>query len=237
MCFAGTRARHSPMIPVGANCNVETWMNTLVKTFLRGLLAFLPIFLTLYAVYFFGAWLNRITTVALTIVWPDAVAIPGLGIGFGIVAVFILGMLVSSRLTRWIYQLVEIPLQRAPMIRELYGAFKQLTAFVSPQRGQRAGVVVSVAHPAHDVAMIGLLMRDDIRDIGLGETAGDHVAVYLPMSYQIGGFTVFVPRAWVSRIDMPVETALRETLTGWISTDEGAARAPAAATGAGRGAG
>ena len=94
-----------------------------------------------------------------------------------------------------------------------------------------------MAHPAHDVAMIGLLMRDDIRDIGLGETAGDHVAVYLPMSYQIGGFTVFVPRAWVSRIDMPVETALRETLTGWISTDEGAARAPGAATGAGRGAG
>lgn len=210
-------------------------MNTLVKTFLRGLLAFLPIFLTLYAVYFFGAWLNRITTVALTAVWPDVVAIPGLGIGFGIVAVFLLGMLVSSRLTRWIYKLVEIPLQRAPMIRELYGAFKQLTSFVSPQRGQRAGVVVSVAHPDHDVAMIGLLMRDDVRDIGFADARDDRVAVYLPMSYQIGGFTVFVPRAWVSRVDMPVETALRETLTGWISAEAETTRPPAAPVVADRG--
>lgn len=209
-------------------------MNTLVKTFLRGLLAFLPIFLTLYAVYFFGAWLNRITTVALTVVWPDVVAIPGLGIGFGIVAVFLLGMLVSSRLTRWIYKLVEIPLQRAPMVRELYGAFKQLTSFVSPQRGQRSGVVVSVAHPDHDVAMIGLLMRDDVGDIGFVDACDDRVAVYLPMSYQIGGFTVFVPRAWVSRIDMPVETALRETLTGWISAESDMTDAPIGPAAAGR---
>lgn len=203
-------------------------MNTLVKTFLRGLLAFLPIFLTLYAVYFFGAWLNRITTAALTIVWPDVVAIPGLGIAFGIVTVFLLGLLVSSRLTRWIYKLIEVPLRRAPMIRELYGAFKQLTSFVSPQRGQRAGVVVRVADPENDVVMIGLLMREDVRDIGLGEAGGDSVAVYLPMSYQIGGFTVFVPRTWISRIDMPVETALRETLTGWISEAPDTTRPPAA---------
>lgn len=206
-------------------------MNALIRTFLRGLLAFLPIFLTVYAVYFFGAWLNRITTAALSTIWPDVAAIPGLGIGFGIVAVFLLGMLVSSRLTRWIYKLIEIPLQRAPMIRELYGAFKQLTTFVSPKRGERAGVVVSVAHPALELAMIGLLMRDDLSDIGIDDAAADHVAVYLPMSYQIGGFTVFVPRAWVSRVDMPVETALRETLTGWIRTETDAAETPPEASG------
>lgn len=209
-------------------------MNALVKTFLRGLLAFLPIFLTLYAVYFFGAWLNRITTAALSTVWPDVAAIPGLGIGFGIVAVFILGMLVSSRLTRWIYKLVEIPLQRAPMIRELYGAFKQLATFVSPKRGERAGVVVSVAHPDHDLVMIGLLMREDVTDIGFDDATGDRVAVYLPMSYQIGGFTVFVPRTWVSRIDMPVETALRETLTGWIGSEADNTETPVAPPETGR---
>ncbi|MGR9092004.1 MAG: DUF502 domain-containing protein, partial [Gammaproteobacteria bacterium] len=71
----------------------------------------------------------------------------------------------------------------------------------------------------HQVVMIGLLMRDDVTDIGFGDDAGDRVAVYLPMSYQIGGFAIFVPRAWVSRIDMPVETALRETLTGWIGSE------------------
>jgi uncharacterized membrane protein len=31
------------------------------------------------------------------------------------------------------------------------------------------------------------------------------VAVYLPMGYMIGGYTVFVPRDWVQPIYMSVE--------------------------------
>jgi len=194
-------------------------MNPIVRTFLRGLLAFLPFFLTVYAVYFIGAWLNRVTSQALSSVWPELGEIPGLGIAFGIAAVFALGMLVSSRLTRWIFRLIETPLKRAPVIRELYGALTQLTTFLSPKRGQHAGVVVSISHPSLDAAMIGLLMRNDVDELGFDDAGADRVAVYLPMSYQIGGFTVFVPRDWVQQIDMPVETALRETLTGWIQND------------------
>ena len=45
-------------------------MNTLVKLFLRGLLAFLPVFVTLYAIYAAGRWLNDATTAALHWAWP-----------------------------------------------------------------------------------------------------------------------------------------------------------------------
>jgi uncharacterized membrane protein len=76
---------------------------------------------------------------------------------------------------------------------------------------------VSVDHPEFDAAMIGILMRDSVSELGFGFHDDDRVAVYLPMSYQIGGFTVFVPRAWVRSINMPVEKALRETLTGWMA--------------------
>jgi uncharacterized membrane protein len=45
-----------------------------------------------------------------------------------------------------------------------------------------------------------------------------HVAVYLPMGYMIGGYTVFVPRSWVQVLDMSVEEAMRSSLIAWMST-------------------
>jgi uncharacterized membrane protein len=200
-----------------ADCAVgEPLMQAIISTFFKGLLAFLPIFVTVYAVYYFGLWLNGATNRLLTLVVPDIVVVPGLGIVVGAIAIFLLGLLISSRLTRWVYNLVETPLRHLPIIKELYIALKQLADFFSPKGKEKPGQVVSVQHPDHDIALIGLLMRDHTEGIGFQKNPADRVAVFLPMSYQIGGFTIFVPRAWTNTVDIPVEVALRETLTGWI---------------------
>ena len=47
----------------------------------------------------------------------------------------------------------------------------------------------------------------------------DLVSVYLPMSYQIGGFTVYVPSDHVKTIDMDVEDAMRLVLTAGLSNN------------------
>ena len=73
-------------------------------------------------------------------------------------------------------------------------------------------------------------MRDKLDGLDPAIEAEDRVAVYLPMSYQIGGYTLFVPRSWVTPLDMSVESAVRNTLTGWIDGDDttgGRRRAPA----------
>jgi len=191
-------------------------MQVIISTFLRGLLAFLPIFITIYAVYHIGIWLNRVCNEFLALIAPDLGDIPGLGIAIGVAAIFLFGLVVSSRLTRWVYRLVETPLRHLPVIKELYIALKQLTNFLSSDEKGAASQVVSVHHPDRDFALIGLLMREETGSIGFQEHHQDRVAVYLPMSYQIGGFTVFVPRQWVRNVDLPVEVALRETLTGWM---------------------
>ena len=50
----------------------------------------------------------------------------------------------------------------------------------------------------------------------------DPVAVYLPFSYQIGGYTLFLPRSCLRPIDMSFEAAMKLVLTGAVSR-EGAA--------------
>jgi uncharacterized membrane protein len=43
------------------------------------------------------------------------------------------------------------------------------------------------------------------------------VAVYFPMSYQIGGYTLLLPREQLEPLDLPVEAAMRLVLTGGMS--------------------
>ncbi|MEQ8234430.1 MAG: DUF502 domain-containing protein [Gammaproteobacteria bacterium] len=199
-------------------------MKTLVNTFLKGLLAFLPIFLTGYAVYAFGQWLNRISNAAIQWFAPDLPDVPGLGIVIGVIAICALGVLVTSRVTRWIYTIIETPLRLLPVIKDLYSALKQLTALVAPDEGDDTGQVVAVAHPEHPVRLVGLMMRSDVSRLDDAIASEGMVAVYFPMSYQIGGYTLFVPRAWVTPLDMTVEEAMRNALTGWVRGEE--ARGP-----------
>jgi len=41
--------------------------------------------------------------------------------------------------------------------------------------------------------------------------------VYMPMSYQIGGYTLFLPRSSLTPLDMPFEQAMRLVLTGAVT--------------------
>jgi uncharacterized membrane protein len=210
------RGRHAPR----GDTVRGALMNTLLKTFFKGLLAFLPIFLTIYAVYAFANWLNRISNAWLQWLAPGLPDVAGLGIAIGVLAIFALGVLVSSRLTSWIYNLVESPLRRVPVVREVYTALKQLIELIAPADEQAAGQVVSVRHPAHPIALVGVMMRSSVADLDDAIASDDMVVVYLPLSYQIGGYSVFVPREWVTPVDMPVEAAMRNALTGWMKNDQ-----------------
>jgi uncharacterized membrane protein len=61
--------------------------------------------------------------------------------------------------------------------------------------------------------LIGFITREDFGDLPVGIGGDDAVAVYLPMSYQIGGFTTMVPRSAVQPVDMSIEQAMRFAVT------------------------
>jgi hypothetical protein len=72
---------------------------------------------------------------------------------------------------------------------------------------------------------------------GLAEL-DDQVAVYLPMGYMIGGYTVFVPRSWTTPVDMSVEEAMRLALSpSWPPTNHEPPRSTAARVAAPHGGG
>lgn len=53
-----------------------------------------------------------------------------------------------------------------------------------------------------------------------------YVAIYLPMSYQIGGYMLYVPADSVSPVDISVEEALKLAATAEVGVQKGAAPPP-----------
>ena len=78
--------------------------------------------------------------------------------------------------------------------------------------------------PGQQLELVGLVTRRNGRPARRLQSA--RAAVYLPMGYMIGGYTVFVPQEWVQPIQMSVEEAMRSSLIAWMARAEPSVRAP-----------
>ncbi|MGH8120065.1 MAG: DUF502 domain-containing protein, partial [Gammaproteobacteria bacterium] len=141
----------------------------------------------------------------------------GSGVVMGLLAIFFLGLLMSTRLLRSIVGLVEMLFTRIPLVKTLYAAIKELTNYLAPGQDQRFGKVVAVRYPGMPADLIGFVMRSDLSGIPAGIETEGRAVVYIPMSYQVGGFTFFLPKEWLTPVDLSVEEAMKHTLTGWIT--------------------
>jgi uncharacterized membrane protein len=52
------------------------------------------------------------------------------------------------------------------------------------------------------------------------ESSADIFAVYFPMSYQIGGYTLYLPKTELEETTLTVEEAMRMVLIGGVTTQQ-----------------
>jgi uncharacterized membrane protein len=189
----------------------------LYQYFFRGLITALPLGLTVYLFYLFLSWSE---TLAAQLIRPfiGGLYVPGMGLLLGVAGIFLLGVLVSQRGVGRLLSLVELPFTNLPVVKSIYSSLKSFADYFSPRPDQApAQTVVILRLPDQPLEMVGLVTRQRVDDLPPGFLQGDRVAVYLPMGYMIGGYTVFVPREWVQPIAMSVEEAMRSTLFAWMS--------------------
>lgn len=200
-------------------------MKSLYKYFFRGLITILPVALTLYLLYLFLNWTE---TAALWVLRPliGSFYVPGLGLLFGILGILAIGYLVSKPGVRKLLSFAELPFTNLPVVKSIYSSLKSFADYFSPTGKQGEQSVVILRMPGHALEIVGLITRRSFADLPPGFLPGERVAVYLPMGYMIGGYTVFVPTDWVQPIAMSVEEAMRSSLIAWMAR-------PAAGTGDG----
>lgn len=202
------------------------------RIFVTGLLTLIPVLATVYlVVWLFGA-IDRMFGKPLRLLMPGEAYLAGTGIVLAIAVAFGVGLLMHGVLFRQIFRRVEAALLALPLVRSIYSAVKDLIGLFG--NDGPAVQVVQVTLPGTGCKLLGFVTREEFGDLPAGVGAPDEVAVYLPMSYQVGGFTVIVPRESVRPVALSREEAMKFILTAGLKTAGAPDKRPARVRALGR---
>lgn len=193
-------------------------MKGLWQIFLRGLATVLPIAVTISILYWIGVSLESVLGGILKIFLPDKYYLPGTGLLLALVAVFILGATVHAWIITKLIEIGERLIDRIPLAKSIYGAVRDLMKFVSAMSERKGLDQVVMVDVADDIRLVGFITGDEIGIIKDPDKKGELTSVYLPMSYQIGGYTVCVPREKLTPLEVSVEDAMRWVLTAGVAS-------------------
>jgi uncharacterized membrane protein len=196
-------------------------MKQIYKYFFRGLITALPLGLTVYFLYVFLQWTESFSMWWVRPFIGDSY-IPGMGLVLGLAGIILLGYLISHRHVHKLLSMVEFPFANLPVVKSVYLSLKNFADYFNPNKEEAAQQAVILRLPGHDLEMVGLITQQSLAGLPKGFTQGDRVAVFLPMGYNIGGYTVFVPRSWLHPVQMSSEEVMRFSLFAWMTNDKNA---------------
>lgn len=191
-------------------------MKKLGNLFLQGLIAILPIAATIFILYWLGSYAESVLGGLLKRGLPDNWYWPGMGLLAGLVATCFIGMLVDAYLFQQLNKIAGNILSRIPVVKTIYNGVRDITAFLSTSR-RKNGLRTTVLVRLNDhMRVVGFVTANNVPY----DADQESVTVYLPMSYQIGGYTVYIPKDRLEPLDMPIEDAMRMVITAGMSSRE-----------------
>lgn len=196
-------------------------MKSLVQPLLKGLAILLPIIVTVFLV----RWLLVTVETWLSPIWKAMLGqsfyFPGLAFMSFLLLALLIGFSSRWRFMNWVWQLPGMLLNKLPLLRSLYGTVNDIFEMMSGKDFADESVVL-VTLPGSDTQLIGIVTKksgnDDDRLSKLLKQ--DQVAVFLPMSYNVGGYMVVVPSNCVESIDMKPADALQLTISAGLGKNK-----------------
>ncbi|MCB1110876.1 MAG: DUF502 domain-containing protein [Chlamydiia bacterium] len=188
----------------------------MMKKFIkRGLIAVAPLALSIGILYWLFAFLEQLVGPPMRALMGKYY-IPGMGIVASVILLFFIGVLLNTWLISHITNLFERLFKRIPIFNSLYKMVKNVTHFFQASPDEESQQVVEVI--IGEYTLVGFITRQSFSEFP--DMDQERVAVFLPMSYQIGGYTVFLPRSKVKPINLKIEDALQYSLIAWARKPE-----------------
>lgn len=193
-------------------------MKYLNQIFFKGLIVVLPITLTFYLLIWASYNIESLFASGLRMVLGHEFYIPGLGILLTILFVFLVGLLVNNYVTGRFFAWLTQSLEKIPLIKVIYNPLKDLMALIPGRSSQKSRPqrVVLVQMENLGVEVLGLVTREDLDEL----KDDTKISVYVPFSYMLGGMTLIVSKDKVRKVDIPVDQALKLSVTAWIKASE-----------------
>ena len=192
-------------------------MRRIWNTVLKGLVAILPIGLTLYIVYWLAVAAERVFSPLIRLLLPEEYYWPGLGLVAGLLILYVVGLAVNAYVVRRLLRIGDDLLARIPVVKTIYVATRDFMRFL-PSSGRSSDLKRVVLVPFGPGKVIGFVTSETGNLLGGARAQQDTVAVYLPMSYMVGGYTVFLPRELLEPTALSVEAGMRLALMGGVQS-------------------
>lgn len=192
-------------------------MKPIIQSFLKGLAILLPIIVTVFLVQ----WLLVTIEDWLSPIWKallgETYYFPGLAFISFVVLAVVIGFSTRWRFMNWLWQLPGVMMNKLPLLRSLYGTVNDVFEMMSGKDFADESVVL-VTLPNSDIRLIGIVTKKsgDNGDRLSKMLGADQVAVFLPMSYNVGGYMIMVPKDCVQSIDMKPADALQMTISAGL---------------------
>ena len=195
------------------------------NAFLTGLVIVGPVTITLWimwgVIHWIDAWIKPLLPTSFN---PDTYLpfpVPGLGLVVAIVGLTVIGALAANLLGRALVSSSELMMSRTPIVRNVYGAIKQIFESVISATGpnqsfQKVGMIEFPSKGIWSLVFVTGETAGEIKDVKPGGE-GDLLTVFMPTGIvPPTGFICFVPRSSVVFLSMSVEEAAKIVLSGGI---------------------
>jgi uncharacterized membrane protein len=195
-------------------------MRRLWNTFLKGLAAVLPVALTIYVVFWLAKTAESMLSGPLRVVLPMGHYWPGLGLLVAFLLIMLVGVLFDAYVVRRLFRFGESLFARIPIVKTIFGALKDFTRFL-PAGGKARDLKRVVLWRFGTARIVGFVTEDHLNPRLFNGDSEDIVAVYFPMSYQIGGYTLYLHKSELEETQLSVEEAMRMVLIGGVTSQPG----------------
>lgn len=195
-------------------------MQKVYNQFVKGLIAILPISITLQLVIWIASFAEDSFGNPLARVLPTGFYTTGMGIVVGFICILFVGFLINNYLAAQFFVWFENQMKRVPLFKTIYSPIRDIMNMFDGERSMGMKRVVMV-EMYEGVEVVGLVTRDQFQDLEMGfdkQKTKSLLAVYVPFSFAMGGMTILVPKSKVRDTKLTPQQALQLSVTGWIKS-------------------
>ena len=180
--------------------------NKLRNYFIAGIVAIIPIGITLYLTLFIIDVSSKLIPKEINPNNYLPFSIPGLEIIISIIVITFIGGISVSFVGKKILQLINDLFKRIPFLRTIYSAINQMTeSFTTKDKGKKS--VVLVEYPRKGSWAVGFATKDNQGEISK-KTNSELVNVFVPTTPNpTSGFLLMFPKKEIIYLDMTFEEA------------------------------
>lgn len=177
-----------------------------------GFFVLAPLLVTFAILAFFGLYIDDFVR-PLPFVEDQPYDVPGIGVGLGVVVLYIVGALASTGFGRRFVRWESVVLSHIPVAKSIYAVVRQARDALSAPPSHRFSRVVFIEWPRQGMQALGLVTGYYPSSDG-GESM---VVVYVPtVPNPTSGNLAFVPESKIIESGMTVEEAMKVVFSGGI---------------------